>query len=62
MIAGTGSSEPEPMKSSSKPSAAHLTAALFVFFVSGFAALVYEVLWMKELGILFGNTEQFLLT
>ena len=50
------------MKSSIKPSAAHVAAALFVFFVSGCAARVYEVLWMKELGILFGNTEQFLLT
>ena len=28
---------------------------LFVFF-SGFAALIYQVLWMKQLGYLFGNT------
>ena len=27
----------------------------FVFF-SGFASLVYQVLWMKQLGLLFGNT------
>ena len=27
-----------------------------LFFLSGTAALIYEVLWMKELGILFGNT------
>jgi len=27
-----------------------------LFFFSGAVALVYEVLWMKELGILFGNT------
>ena len=27
-----------------------------LFFSSGFAGLVYEVLWMKELGLLFGNT------
>ncbi len=27
-----------------------------LFFVSGFTGLVYEVLWMKELGLLFGNT------
>lgn len=26
--------------------------------VSGFAGLVYEVLWMKQLGLLFGNTSQ----
>jgi len=25
-------------------------------FVSGFAGLVYQVLWMKQLGLLFGNT------
>jgi spermidine synthase len=25
-------------------------------FLSGFAGLVYEVLWLKELGLLFGNT------
>jgi MFS family permease len=25
-------------------------------FLSGFAGLVYEVLWMKQLGLLFGNT------
>ncbi len=27
-----------------------------LFFLSGMAALIYEVLWMKELGLLFGNT------
>ncbi len=26
------------------------------FFTSGFTGLVYEVLWMKELGLIFGNT------
>ncbi len=29
---------------------------LFLAFLSGFAALVYQVLWLKELGLLFGNT------
>ena len=29
-----------------------------LFFLSGMAALVYEVLWLKELGLLFGNTSQ----
>ena len=28
----------------------------FLFFLSGIAGLIYEVLWMKELGYLFGNT------
>ena len=27
-------------------------------FASGFAGLVYQVLWMKQLGLLFGNTAQ----
>ncbi len=29
-----------------------------LFFLSGATALVYEVFWMKELGLLFGNTAQ----
>ncbi len=33
-------------------------AVISLFFASGFAGLVYEVLWMKELGLLFGNTAQ----
>jgi spermidine synthase len=31
-------------------------ALLFLFFTSGVAALIYEVLWLKELGRLFGVT------
>ncbi len=31
---------------------------LVLFFISGFAALVYQVLWMRELGLLFGNTAE----
>ena len=27
-------------------------------FLSGFSALIYQVLWMKQLGLLFGNTSQ----
>jgi spermidine synthase len=30
--------------------------ALGLVFFSGFAALVYQVLWMKQIGLLFGNT------
>ncbi len=29
-----------------------------LFFLSGFTGLVYEVLWLKELGLVFGNTAQ----
>lgn len=31
---------------------------LLLFFISGFAALVYQVLWARQLGLLFGNTAQ----
>jgi spermidine synthase len=31
---------------------------LGLFFVSGFAALVYQVLWVRELGLLLGSTAQ----
>jgi len=34
----------------------HRGAALGLFFVSGFTGLVYQVMWMRELGLLFGNT------
>ena len=34
-----------------------LTCAL-LFLISGAAALIYEVLWMKELSLLFGNSAQ----
>ncbi len=34
----------------------HWAAVLLLFFLSGATALIYEVLWMKELGLLFGNT------
>lgn len=29
---------------------------LLLVFLSGFCALIYQVLWMKQLGLLFGNT------
>ncbi|MCP1727562.1 spermidine synthase [Natronospira proteinivora] len=35
-----------------------VAAALILLFVSGFAALVYQVLWLRELGLLFGATAQ----
>ena len=31
---------------------------MLLMFASGFAGLVYQVLWMKQLGLLFGNTAQ----
>ena len=32
--------------------------ALGLVFLSGFSALMYQVLWMKQIGLLFGNTSQ----
>lgn len=42
--------------SSVSPSRLSWLAAVGLFFVSGFAALIYQVLWLRELGLLFGNT------
>ena len=42
--------------SSSSSSTFQFAVILLMFFCSGAAALIYEVLWMKELGLLFGNT------
>ena len=36
----------------------HLLPIFFVFFLSGVAGLIYEVLWVKQLGLLFGSTAQ----
>ncbi len=33
-------------------------AILALVFASGFAGLIYQILWMKQLGLLFGNTAQ----
>ncbi len=41
-----------------EPRARSVLVATILFFVSGSAALVYEVLWMKELSLLFGNSAQ----
>lgn len=35
-----------------------LAAVFLLFFLSGWAALVYQVMWMKELSLLFGNSAQ----
>ena len=37
---------------------ATVAIAVLLFFASGFAGLVYQVLWMRELGRLFGNDAQ----
>ena len=44
------------MTQSLKPATA--AGATILFYLSGAAALVYEVLWMKELSLLFGNSAQ----
>jgi spermidine synthase len=38
--------------------ARHTVTLVALFFFSGFAALVYQVLWVRELGLLFGSTAQ----
>jgi len=41
-----------------EPKALKVVVASVLFFLSGWAALVYQVLWMKELSLLFGNSAQ----
>lgn len=41
-----------------EPKALAVVAVTLLFFLSGWAALVYQVLWMKELSLLFGNSAQ----
>jgi hypothetical protein len=36
----------------------HVVAASALFVISGFAALVYQVLWVRELRLLFGSTAE----
>ena len=45
---------PLPLRQSS--SALHRALLAVLVFLSGAASLVYEVLWLKELGLLFGST------
>lgn len=40
------------------PARRHIGVCLALFFVSGAAALVYQVLWVRELRLLFGSTAQ----
>ena len=47
-----------PVSTGLPPGRGRLLALLALFFVSGFAALVYQVLWVRELGLLFGSTAQ----
>ena len=42
----------------SEPRIRIVLVASLLFFLSGTAALVYEVLWMKQLSLLFGNSAQ----
>ena len=42
----------------SEPRIRIVLVASLLFFLSGAAALVYEVLWMKQLSLLFGNSAQ----
>ena len=44
------------MRESQDRSKVRTGTLLILFFFSGAAALIYEVLWLKELGLLFGGT------
>ncbi len=33
-----------------------LPALLLIFFLSGMAGLLYQVVWVREFGLIFGNT------
>ena len=46
------------MSASNPPSARQTAPLLLVFFLSGFAGLVYEVLWLRDLSLLFGSATQ----
>ncbi len=45
-----------PTPVSTGGSAPGMAPLFLLFFLSGASGLIYEVLWMKELGVLFGNT------
>ncbi len=42
----------------SLPTRGHVIVLAVLFFVSGAAALTYQVLWVRELGLLFGSTAE----
>lgn len=44
------------MKASSNNKFLFTVVVALLFFLSGFASLVYQILWMRELGLLFGVT------
>ena len=45
-----------PNRQPARPARAALRPLLCLLFVSGFASLVYQVLWMRELTLLFGSS------
>jgi spermidine synthase len=49
-------SRPSPQKPSGYRSPIHLLLLYFLFFLSGFSALVYEVVWSRMLVLVMGNT------
>lgn len=51
-----GSAFPQVLISPSSNHSKEIGIALVLVFLSGFSALIYQVLWMKQIGLLFGNT------
>jgi spermidine synthase len=47
---------PSTSPAATRASSPSLLALCVLFFLSGFAGLVYQVLWLRQLGLLFGNT------
>ena len=59
-IGSASSASPASPEATALPAGAdrHAVGLIALFFASGFAALVYQVLWVRELGLLFGSTAQ----
>src|ERR1035438_9240020 len=51
-----------PAASEPSPKLKSFAGLLFCFFLSGAAALIYQVLWIKALGLIFGHTAYALAT
>ena len=52
----SGSASRETSDSMSSPRSRPIAVVLVVFFLSGASALLYQIVWLKYLGLVFGNT------
>ncbi len=58
MMSAATAKASHPSRETAVPTRAPLRVLLSLLFVSGFASLVYQVLWMRELNLLFGSSAQ----